>query len=102
MILGRKPIELRLCGGLVVTKAGNGRRLSTMLRVHCMQHWYNMSDPAMKECTKINTLKRQAEKEKASIRAKVEHPFRVIKCQFGFTKARYRGMKKNGSQLHSR
>jgi IS5 family transposase len=31
-------------------KPGNGRRpyqLSTMFRIHCMQHWYNMSDPAM-------------------------------------------------------
>ncbi len=33
-------------------KAGNGRRpypLETMLRIHCMQHWYNMSDPAMED-----------------------------------------------------
>jgi IS5 family transposase len=36
---------------------------------------------------------------KASIRAKVEHPFRVIKRQFGFTKVRYRGLKKNTAQL---
>ena len=41
----------------------------------------------------------QAEKIKASIRAKVEHPFRVIKCQFGHTKVRYRGMAKNTAQL---
>jgi len=27
---------------------------------------------------------------KASLRAKVEHPFRIIKCQFGFTKTCYR------------
>ncbi len=33
-------------------KAGNGRRpypLATMLRIHCMQQWYNMSDPAMED-----------------------------------------------------
>ena len=35
----------------------------------------------------------------AGIRAKVEHPFRVIKRQFGFTKVRYRGLKKNTLQL---
>jgi IS5 family transposase len=29
---------------------------------------------------------------KASIRAKVEHPFRIIKRQFGFVKARYKGL----------
>ena len=38
---------------------------------------------------------------KASIRAKVEHPFRVIKLQFGHTKVRYRGLKKNTAQLHT-
>ncbi|EGW53405.1 transposase [endosymbiont of Tevnia jerichonana (vent Tica)] len=37
---------------------------------------------------------------KASIRAKVEHPFRVIKRQFGFTKVRYRGLAKNDNNLH--
>ena len=41
----------------------------------------------------------QAEKIKAGIRAKVEHPFRVIKRQFGFIKVRYRGLKKNTAQL---
>ena len=41
----------------------------------------------------------QAEKLKASIRAKVEHPFRVIKRQFGYIKVRYRGLKKNTAQL---
>ncbi|HFP9222557.1 TPA: IS5 family transposase [Raoultella planticola] len=41
----------------------------------------------------------KAEQLKASVRAKVEHPFRVIKCQFGFTKVRYRGLAKNTAQL---
>jgi transposase, IS5 family len=41
----------------------------------------------------------KAEQMKASVRAKVEHPFRVIKCQFGFTKVRYRGIAKNTAQL---
>jgi IS5 family transposase len=41
----------------------------------------------------------RVEKMKASIRAKVEHPFRVIKRQFGFTKVRYRGLAKNTAQL---
>ena len=41
----------------------------------------------------------QFEQVKASIRAKVEHPFRVIKRQFGFMKVRYRGLTKNTAQL---
>jgi IS5 family transposase len=44
-------------------------------------------------------LVEQIEKIKAGIRAKVEHPFRVIKCQFGFVKVRYRGLAKNTAQL---
>ena len=39
------------------------------------------------------------EKIKAGIRAKVEHPFRVLKRQFGFVKVRYCGLKKNTAQL---
>jgi IS5 family transposase len=49
--------------------------------------------------TKIGRLKEQLEKVKASIRAKVEHPFRVIKRQFGHVKVRYRGLAKNTAQL---
>jgi IS5 family transposase len=41
----------------------------------------------------------RVEKMKASIRAKVEHPFRVIKRQFGFNKVRYRGLAKNTAQI---
>ena len=41
----------------------------------------------------------KAEQLKASVRAKVEHPFRIIKCQFGFTKVRYKGLTKNTAQL---
>ncbi|MDQ3524777.1 MAG: IS5 family transposase [Chloroflexota bacterium] len=39
------------------------------------------------------------ETAKARIRARVEHPFRVIKRQFGFAKARFRGLAKNTAQL---
>ena len=43
----------------------------------------------------------QLEHVKARIRAKVEHPFRVIKRQFGYVKVRYRGLDKNTAQLHT-
>ena len=35
----------------------------------------------------------------AGIQTKVEHPFRVIKRQFGYTKVCYRGLKKNTAQI---
>lgn len=41
----------------------------------------------------------QVEKLKASIRAGVEYPFRVIKRQFGFVKILYRGLKTNPAQV---
>lgn len=43
--------------------------------------------------------KRKIEKAKAQGRAKVEHPFRVIKRQFGYVKTRFRGLAKNTAQL---
>ena len=51
--------------------------------------------------TAVDNLTDQLERIKASIRAKVEHPFRVIKRQFGHVKVRYRGLKKNTAQLHT-
>ena len=39
------------------------------------------------------------ETAKAHFRAKVEHPFRIIKCQFGFRKVYYRGIIKNDLKL---
>ena len=54
---------------------------------------------ALDKQTKLGALLDKAEKLKASVRAKVEHPFRVIKCQFGFTKVRYKGLAKNTAQL---
>jgi IS5 family transposase len=41
----------------------------------------------------------QREKAKASIRAKVEHPFLIVKQQFGYAKVRYRGLAKNTARL---
>jgi IS5 family transposase len=54
---------------------------------------------ALDKSTKLGALTDEIERLKASIRAKVEHPFRVIKRQFGFTKVRYRGLKKNTAQI---
>ena len=37
---------------------------------------------------------RYIENRKSSVRCKVEHAFRIIKCQFGYKKTAYRGLKK--------
>ena len=49
----------------------------------------------------MDALTEQMERVKAGIRARVEHPFRVLKRQFGHTKVRYRGLAKNTAQLHT-
>lgn len=54
---------------------------------------------ALDKKTKLGSLLDKIEHLKARVRAKVEHPFRVIKLQFGFTKVRYRGIAKNTAQL---
>ena len=65
--------------------------------------WYVAMGPgkrkALNKDNEADALIDQAEKLKAGVRAKVEHPFRVIKRQFGFMKVRYRGLKKNTAQL---
>ena len=41
----------------------------------------------------------ELERRKAQVRAFVEHPFRVVKRQFGYVKVRYRGLAKNTAQV---
>ncbi|MEW6695571.1 MAG: IS5 family transposase, partial [Pseudomonadota bacterium] len=41
----------------------------------------------------------ELERIKASIRAKAEHPFHIVKNLFGYRKTRYRGLAKNTAQL---
>jgi len=48
---------------------------------------------------RINKVAIKIEYLKASVRAFVEHPFRIIKCQFGFKKALYRDIAKNDNKL---
>lgn len=50
---------------------------------------------------RLDALADEIERREASVRAKVEHPFRAIKRQFGFTKVRYRGLAKNTAQFET-
>lgn len=44
---------------------------------------------------------RYIENRKSSVRCKVEHAFRIIKCQFGYRKTVYRGLMKNENRLYA-
>jgi len=54
---------------------------------------------ALKKDTAMGAMLDKLEQNKARIRAKVEHPFRVIKRQFGYAKVKYRGLAKNTANL---
>jgi IS5 family transposase len=47
----------------------------------------------------LGRAKEKLEQMKASVRAKVEHCFHIMKCLFRHRKTRYRGLAKNNAQL---
>ena len=46
---------------------------------------------------RVRALRR--EKRKEQVRAFVEHPFRIVKCVFGYRKVRFKGLMKNTAQV---
>jgi IS5 family transposase len=48
---------------------------------------------------RVDELQKKKNRSKSSVRAKVEHPFRILKRIFGFDKVRYRGIAKNHHRL---
>jgi IS5 family transposase len=71
------------------------------LKANCRQAGllYLITDKAARS-VKLSGKQRRANRQKSSVRAKVEFPFRIIKQLWGHTKVRYRGLAKNASQLH--
>ena len=65
--------------------------------------WHVAMKPSVRrqwrDTPRIGWMIELAERHKASVRAKVEHPFRVLKRQFGYAKVRYRGLMKSTAQL---
>ena len=47
----------------------------------------------------VDPLQKKKNRSKSRVRAKVEHPFRILKRVFGFDKVRYRGLAKNHHRL---
>ncbi|CAD6560722.1 IS5 family transposase ISPsp3 [Paraburkholderia sabiae] len=73
---------------------------------HCEAHaarWHVAMRPGKRRMLDrsdpLDAIYDEIERLKAGIRAKVEHPFRVIKRQFGYAKTRYRGLMKNTAQI---
>ncbi len=61
--------------------------------------FYGITNKA-KRNKKLSNKQRKRNKQFSSVRAKVEHPFQIIKCQWNYRKVRYRGLLKNTGQLN--
>lgn len=64
--------------------------IEKMLRMYLLQIGFNLSD-----------WERYMKPRKSSIRSKAEHVFRIIKCQSGYKKVVYRGLKKKENRLYT-
>ena len=81
--------------------ADSGYRGAQSRAKRCVQ-WHiagRPSDMAKMPEGRAKARARKQEYQKASIRAKVEHPFRVIKRQFGLAKVRFKGLAKNTAHV---
>ncbi len=61
--------------------------------------WRVALKPGQRRQLEPGSVTALAEKVKASVRAKVEHPFLGVKRRFGYSKVRYRGLAKNTDRL---
>ncbi|MDA0273416.1 MAG: IS5 family transposase [Proteobacteria bacterium] len=61
--------------------------------------WHVAMRPGKRKVLDPKSPEAIREKSKASVRAKVEHPFRYVKRMFGYSKVRYRGLQKNTERI---
>ncbi len=122
-------IGVDMASGLVHTLVGTAGNVSDVTQAHALLHgdevaamgdagyqgvekreenlgtkvtWHVALKRSKRKALPKNKLGRMTEKLehlKASVRAKVEHPFHVVKNLFRHRKARYRGLAKNTAQL---
>lgn len=70
----------------------------------CEVTWYIAAKRSQVEAIEDEELKglvKHVERLKASVRARVEHPFHIVKNLFRYRKVRYKGLAKNRAQLHT-
>lgn len=122
-------VGVDMATGLVHTVVGTAGNVSDVTQAHALLHggekavlgdagyqgvakrpentdtkvdWHTAMRPSVRKALKKNSIGRaleKLEKTKASVRAKVEHCFHVVKCLFKHRKTRYRGLAKNNAQL---
>jgi len=62
-------------------------------------HAQDMTSRRVRYKNFVDELQRAKNRVKGRVRAKVEHPFRILKCIFGFETVRYRELRKNHHRL---
>ena len=62
-------------------------------------NWHVALRPGTRQKLKAGSSEAETETMKASVRAKVEHPFRYVKRQFDYARVRYRGLHKNTQRI---
>jgi IS5 family transposase len=124
-------IGVDMTTGLVHTVVGTAGNVSDVVQAHALLHggekvvlgdagyqgvakrvenvgsgieWHTAMRPGLRKQLgqdEIGRIKEKIEQTKASVRAKVEHCFHVVKCLFRHRKTRYRGLAKNNAQLYT-
>jgi Transposase and inactivated derivatives, IS5 family len=81
--------------------AGDSAYANQMLKAHCRQAGliYLIHDKASRGHV-LSARQHHRNRQKSSLRAKVEFPFRIIKRLWGHATVRYRGLAKNTARLH--
>jgi len=74
------------------------RGQKTVIREHA-PNAKDFTNQRYRHCGVVDEVERAKNRTKSGVRAKVEHPFRVLKGMFGFVKVRYRGLAKNTERL---
>ena len=92
----RRPCQRRARGGVQSAGQGPGRSaLQTIPRIVCLPLELRKAP----QSAPLHPIDARINRIIAMVRAKVEHPFRVIKRQFGHAKTRYRGLARNRAPL---
>lgn len=65
----------------------------------CAPNARDFTNRRYRHCGVVDEAVKAKNRTKSSVRAKVEHPFGVIKRVFGFVMVRYRGLEKNAQRL---
>jgi transposase, IS5 family len=81
--------------------AGDSAYANQMLKADCRQAGlvYLIHDKGTR-AKPLSSRQRRRNRQKSSLRSKVEFPFRVIKRLWGHASVRYRGLRKNTARLH--